>query len=129
LIYLFNELTERYGLEKIKAIGDAYMVVGGLPEPKPGQGRFGVKFAVNDQGNGEGRRRPIFSSHRHSLRWGDTKYVASQIESSRTTNSIQFSDAIYRTLKCKLRFRKRGTLDIKGIGAVQPTFCWRRPDV
>jgi adenylate cyclase len=61
--------------------------------------------------------------------WGDTKNVASQIESSRTTNSMQVSDAIYRTLKGKLRFRKRGTLDIKGIGAVQPTFYWRRTDV
>ena len=32
---LFDELTEEYGLEKIKTIGDAYMAVGGLPTPRP----------------------------------------------------------------------------------------------
>ena len=36
IFFRFDELTEQHGLEKIKTIGDAYMVVGGLPEPKPG---------------------------------------------------------------------------------------------
>ena len=40
-------------------------------------------------------------------------------ESSGTENSIQVSEAVYRVLKEKFRFRKRGVVDIKGIGAME----------
>ena len=51
--------------------------------------------------------------------WGDTVNVASRMESSGTENSIQVSEAVYRVLKEKFRFRKRGVVDIKGIGAME----------
>ena len=43
----FDDLTDRYGLEKIKTVGDAYMVVGGLPEPKPGHAETIAALALD----------------------------------------------------------------------------------
>jgi class 3 adenylate cyclase len=43
---LFDELVEKHGLEKIKTIGDAYMIVGGLPEPRGDQGEAVAEIAL-----------------------------------------------------------------------------------
>jgi class 3 adenylate cyclase len=46
----FDELTEKHGLEKIQTIGDAYMVVGGLPVPKPDHAEAVAQMALDMQG-------------------------------------------------------------------------------
>ena len=47
LFSAFDELVDRHGLEKIKTIGDAYMVAGGLPEPRPGHLEAMATFALD----------------------------------------------------------------------------------
>ena len=49
IFQLFDQLANRHGLEKIKTIGDAYMVVGGLPEPDPNHARAIANMALDMQ--------------------------------------------------------------------------------
>jgi hypothetical protein len=73
LFSAFDALAQRHGLEKIKTIGDAYMVAGGLPEPRPGGGRDGPGDA---RGGGQARRsqRPAAAGpHRYRHRPGGSR--------------------------------------------------------
>jgi len=138
----FDELTERYGLEKIKTVGDAYMVVGGLPEPRPDHlaamaalaldMRAAVADVERDVGVAFSLRMGIHigpvvagvigkRKFAYDL-WGDTVNLASRLESSSTEDHIQVSEAVYRRLRERFRFRQRGTVDIKGIGPTETYF-------
>lgn len=132
----FDALTEKHGLEKIKTIGDAYMVVGGLPLAKPDHAEVIAQMSLDMQGAirhfqakyGEdfqirigintgsvvagviGVKKFIYDL------WGDAVNVASRMESSGLPGKIQVTEATYQRLKDKYKFEKRGQVTVKGKG-------------
>jgi adenylate cyclase len=142
----FDDLAKRFGLEKIKTIGDAYMVAGGLPEERPDHavavaemalamleevGRIGTQFGENLEvrigvHSGEvvagiiGQHRFIYDV------WGDTVNTASRLESSGVPNRIQVSEATHRLIADKFRCELRGPIDVKGKGAMLTYFLRER---
>jgi class 3 adenylate cyclase len=135
----FDRLTERFGLEKIKTIGDAYMVVGGLPEPRPDHAAAVIELALAMQAEVEricrdsglalairvgvasgpvvagviGRKRFLYDL------WGDTVNTASRMESHGVSGRIQVTQATYERLRDRYRFEDRGEIEVKGKGPVR----------
>jgi class 3 adenylate cyclase len=132
----FDRLTEKHGLEKIKTIGDAYMVVSGLPNPQPDQLEVLANMALDMQTIMKRFQRagvfdfklrigintgPVvagiigFKKFSYDL-WGDTVNVASRMEAFGIPGEIQVTKDVYRLLKQKYLFQKRGYINIKGKG-------------
>jgi class 3 adenylate cyclase len=132
----FDQLAEEYGVEKIKTIGDAYMVVGGLPTPRDDHAEAIAEMALEMQAKiaklsaqtGEDlairvgiNSGPVVagvigvSKFTYDL-WGDTVNVAARMEVTGLAGSIQVTDVTYELLKDKYLFDKRGLTPIKGKG-------------
>lgn len=135
----FDELAQQLRLEKIKTIGDAYMVAAGLPIPRPDHADAIAQMALAMQAaierfraeQGEniqirigintgvvvagviGRRKFIYDL------WGDAVNVASRMESSGQPGSIQVTTATYERLKHQYVFQKRGAIEVKGKGIME----------
>jgi class 3 adenylate cyclase len=135
----FDHLTQEHELEKIKTIGDAYMVAGGLPEPRTDHAeavvelalgmqdqlarvceRVGVDLAIRigiDSGpvvaGVIGRHRFIYDL------WGDTVNTASRMESHGVPGRIQVTESTYRRVRDRFRFDDRGEIELKGKGLVR----------
>ncbi len=132
----FDQLTEQHQLEKIKTIGDAYMVVGGLPTPRIDHAVAIAEMALDIQADinqfnletGKSLRIRIgintgpvvagvigLKKFIYDL-WGDTVNTASRMESQGITDTIQVTDVTYQILKDKYLFKQRGLLEVKGKG-------------
>ncbi|MEG4940390.1 adenylate/guanylate cyclase domain-containing protein [Microcoleus sp. F4-D5] len=132
----FDQLAEKYGVEKIKTIGDAYMVVGGLPTPRDdhaeaiAQMALGMQAKIAKLSAETGEKLAIrvginsgpvvagvigVSKFTYDL-WGDTVNVAARMEATGFAGSIQVTDVTYKLLKNKYLFEKRGVIPVKGKG-------------
>ena len=132
----FDSLVEARGLEKIKTIGDEYMVAGGLPEEKPDHAEAMADLAlemlkaVEDMHTPAGRpvhlriglhSGPLVAGVVGGSRflydlWGDTVNTASRMEATGTPGRIQVSDALHTRLGDRFRFEPRGEIEVKGKG-------------
>ncbi|MGF1491337.1 MAG: adenylate/guanylate cyclase domain-containing protein [Microcoleaceae cyanobacterium] len=132
----FDALAERHGLEKIKTIGDAYMVVSGLPiahddyaaaivdmalDMKQALQEFNLETGQNLQMRIGIAVGPVIAGvigikkFIYDL-WGDTVNVASRMESHGIIGEIQVTDEIYKSLKEGYLFESRGKIYVKGKG-------------
>ena len=132
----FDQLTEEHGLEKIKTIGDAYMVVGGLPVQKPNHAEAIAAMALDmqdritdfckDTGKALSIRigintGPVIAGIIGTKKfiydlWGDTVNIASRMESHGIPGSIQVTEATYKRLRKEYLFEERGPIQVKGKG-------------
>jgi class 3 adenylate cyclase len=146
LFSALDELAERHGLEKIKTIGDAYMAVGGLPEPRPDHAEavaemaLAVREEVARHLDAAGRplavrigidTGPVVAGvigrrkFSYDL-WGDTVNTASRMESNGVAGCIQVTDRAYRRLRDRYRFERRGPVQVKGKGELVTWFLLDR---
>ncbi len=131
----FDTLAEKYGLEKIKTIGDAYMVVGGLPVHRADHAEAVADMALEMQDvmRELQKKRPglairigmhtgpvvagVIGIKKFSYDlWGDTVNVASRMESHGERDRIQVSDTSAKALAEKFVIEGRGTIKVKGRG-------------
>jgi class 3 adenylate cyclase len=138
LFSLFDTLAEKHGLEKIKTIGDAYMVVAGIPQQVPdsaiAMGHMARDMIAGIEAYGKrtgteltirvgihtgavvagviGQKKFIYDL------WGDTVNTASRMESHGLPGRIHVTESTYQLLKAHFPFEARGPVEIKGKGAM-----------
>jgi guanylate cyclase len=142
----FDELAQQHGLRPIRTTGDSYLVVGGLPVPRPDHAQAVANMALDmldgvnrlnqQHGWAVGFRIGVNSGpamaavvgrHRFTYDvWGDTVNTASRMESSGTPGRIQVTEETYRRLSLTHRFECRGQIEIKGKGPMTTYFLIAR---
>jgi len=134
----FDALVEKYELEKIKTIGDCYMVASGVPRARPDHAQVLIRLALEMQNY---VRHQTFNGHQLSFRigvnsgpvvagvigrkkfiydlWGDAVNTASRMESHGTGGSIQITTATYELIRDDFICEAQGTIKVKGKGEMQ----------
>jgi len=138
----FDSVTERYGAEKIRTIGDNYMVPAGVPEVRQDHaqaiagmalemldyvqertaedsGRLQFRIGIN---SGPAVAGVVGTTKFHYDIWGDTVNVASRMESQGEPGMVQVTRATYELIKDEFVCVPRGTLDVKGRGVMETWF-------
>lgn len=132
----FDDLANKHGLEKIKTLGDAFMVAGGMPDPQPDHAvrvanmaldmvsatqSFASEMGENLQlrigihtgpvvAGVIGTKKPFYDV------WGDTVNTAARLETYGTKGKIQVTSETKRILEDHFDFEERGKVQIKGKG-------------
>jgi class 3 adenylate cyclase len=142
LFSAFDRLAQRQGLEKIKTIGDAYLVAGGLPQPRPDHTEAIAEMALAMQAEVAGRADPsgqplqvrigidtgpveagVIGTSKFSYDlWGDTVNTASRMESHGVAGCIQVTERTYQRLRNGYRFQRRGPIPVRGMGEMVTYF-------
>jgi adenylate cyclase len=134
-----DRLALEYGIEKIKTIGDAYMAVAGLPEPRQDHAQVIARLALAmrevvgevSRHHGENLKirigvhtgdtvAGIIGMHKFAYDvWGDTVNTASAMESHGIPNEIQVSHESFLRLSDGFLLEPRGVVEIKGKGPME----------
>jgi class 3 adenylate cyclase len=148
LFTAFDRLAARHGLEKIKTVGDAYMVAGGLPVPRPDHAEAVAEMALAVREEAGRHRDPagralqvrigidsgpvvagVIGTAKFSYDlWGDTVNTASRMETTGVPGCIQVTERAYRRLRDRYRFERRGPVQVKGKGELVTWFLVGRSD-
>jgi len=145
----FDGLCEQYGVEKIRTIGDNYMVVAGVPTERPDHAHAIAALAVDmnafaDNGASEQAQRLQFrfgvnsgpliagvigdSKFQYDV-WGDTVNTASRMESHGVPGRIQITETTYRLIEDDFACEPRGMVDVKGKGPMRTWFLQGRHSI
>jgi adenylate cyclase len=142
LVCAFDELAQRHGVEKIKTIGDAYMVASGVPIPRPDHAQSlaamaldlvavvrSVSIAENLDinvrvGMAAGPMMAgVIGKNKFSYDvWGDPVNLASRLEQSSAPGRITICPGCYAALKDAFVLESRGVIEIKGVGQQEAWF-------
>jgi class 3 adenylate cyclase len=142
LFSALDQLVRQFGLEKIRAIGDEFIVAAGVPSPRPDHAEAVADFALAMRG-----RLAQFNAAHNSLLgmrigidtgpviagvigttkfsydlWGDAMNTASRMQSHGIPDRIQVTAATYEQLRNKYQLEERGLIDVKGRGEMRTYF-------
>ena len=142
----FDTICERTGVEKIKTVGDAYLVVGGLDdradhaagvaetalqmiEQVEARAGLGADWRVRIGLHGGPAVAGVIGTTKFAYDvWGDTVNVAARLESASEPNRIHVSGTLAAQLEDRYRMTPRGSLELKGKGLVETCFLLGRRD-
>ena len=141
-----DALVDKHGLEKVKTSGDSYMVVSGVPEPRPDHLEalaslaLDMAEAVAGLTDPQGREVPlrigvasgpvvagVVGARKFFYDvWGDAVNVAARMESTDVEGRIQVPDNVYERLSATFEFEERGEIDVKGKGLMHTWYLTGR---
>lgn len=142
LVSRFDDLAERHGVEKIKTIGDAYMVASGIPEPTPDFANRLALMALDMQEVVRALRAEtgyeldmrmglatgpvmagVIGRQKFSYDiWGDAVNLAARLENTSVPGRIHLCPASREKLEAAFEFESRGAIEIKGVGQRETWF-------